>query len=91
MAKADVRDLHGCRRPVHHNDLVAPVELIGLAPRECQRHIGVLRRAPIRLRPGAGVAADSVISAFVAERQQLLEKADLGQLLARRRLGVRRQ
>src|SRR5271166_5462430 len=31
VAKADVRDLHDRRHPVHHDDLVAPVELIGLA------------------------------------------------------------
>ena len=40
VAKANVRDLHGRRHPVHHNDLVAPVELIGLARRKGQRHKG---------------------------------------------------
>jgi hypothetical protein len=38
-----MRDLHGRRHPIHHNDLVAPVELVGLARRERQRHIGVQR------------------------------------------------
>ena len=30
-AKTDVRDLHSRRHPVHHNDVVAPVELLGFA------------------------------------------------------------
>lgn len=40
MAKADVRHLHCCRRAIDHNDLMAPVKLIGLTWIEGQRHIG---------------------------------------------------
>lgn len=74
-------DFHGCRHAVQHDDLVAPVEPVGFARREGQRDKGVRRRARIRLRPGARVAADSVIAAFVGERPQLLEKADQGRPL----------
>jgi len=91
VAEADVRDLHDRRHPVHHDDLVAPVELVGLARRECQRDKGGGRRAGVRLRPAPRIATDRVISAFVAGRPQLLENPDERQPLASRRLGVRRQ
>ena len=68
VAEANVRDLHDRRHPVHHDDLVAPIELVGLARRESQRHIGARRRAAVRLDPSASVAADGVITAFVAKR-----------------------
>ena len=51
VAQTHVRDLHGHRHAVHHHDLVAPVELVGLARRERQRHKG---RPPSRSRaPGS--------------------------------------
>ena len=34
MAETDVRDLHGRRHAIHHDDLVAPVKLVGVARRE---------------------------------------------------------
>jgi hypothetical protein len=73
VAKADVRDLHDRRHPVHHDDLVALIELIGLARRERQRHIGVRRLARVLLALGPGVTANRVVTALVAERPQLLE------------------
>src|SRR5271166_1034594 len=79
------------RDPVHHNDLVAPVELIGLARRERQRHIGVRRLARVLLAPGPGVTANRVVTPLVAERPQLLENPDQSQPLSRRRLDVRSQ
>ena len=91
VAEADMRDLHDRRHPVHHDDLVAPVELVGLARRERQRHIGVRRRARIRSSPSSRIAPDGVIAAFVSKRPQLLENPDERQPLARRRLDVRRQ
>ena len=42
-----MRDLHRRRRAVHHDDLVAPVELVGLARREGQRDEGARRRARV--------------------------------------------
>ena len=89
--RPDVRDLHSRRHPVHHNNLVAPVELIGLARRERQRNISIRRRARIRLRPGARIAADGVITAVVSERPQLFENPDQREPLSPRRLRVRRQ
>ena len=47
VAEPDMRDLHGRRHAVQHDDLVAPVELVGLARREGQRHEGARRRARI--------------------------------------------
>ena len=91
VAEAQMRDLHDRRHPVHHNDLVAPVELIGLARRERQRHKGICRRARIRLCPASRITADGVIAAVVSERPQLLENPDQGQSLSRRRFDVRRQ
>jgi hypothetical protein len=67
VAEAEMRDLHDRRHPVHHNDLVAPVELIGLARRERQRHKGICRRAPALLAPGDRIAADSSVAALKAE------------------------
>ena len=40
VAEPDMRDLHRHRRAVDQHDLVAPVELVGLARREAQRHEG---------------------------------------------------
>jgi hypothetical protein len=67
VAEAQMRDLHDRRHPVHHNDLVAPVELIGLARRERQRHKGICRRAHALLAPGDRIAADSSVAARKAE------------------------
>ena len=86
-----MRDLHDRRHAVHHDDLVAPVELVGLARRERQRDESARRRTRVRLRPASRITADGVIAAFVAEPPQLLENPDQRQPLARRRFGVRRQ
>ena len=48
------------RHAVQHDDLMAPIELVGLARRERQRHIGVRRLARVRFAPGPGVTADRV-------------------------------
>jgi len=34
VTQADMSDLHGHRHAAHHDDLVAPVELVGFARRE---------------------------------------------------------
>ena len=39
VAEPDVRHLHGDGHAVDQYDLVAPVELVGLAGRKAQRHI----------------------------------------------------
>ena len=84
VAQPDMRDLHGHRRAVDQHDLVAPVELVGLARRKAQRHIGFRRRRPALDAPLLGVAPDRVVAALVAEPAQLLEDPDQRQPLARR-------
>ena len=56
VAQPDVRDLDLGRHPRQHHVLVAPVELIGLARREHQRHIGLRRRCRTAPPPRLGVA-----------------------------------
>ena len=83
VAEPDVRHLDGDRRAVDQHDLVAPVELVGLARREAQRHIGFRRRRAALGAPLPGVAPDRVVAALVAEPAQLLENPDQRQPLAR--------
>jgi len=52
VAEPDMGDLHGHRHAVQDDDLVAPVELVGLARREEQRHISVRPSTTLRLLPG---------------------------------------
>ena len=61
-AKSDVGDLQRHRCAVQHDDLMAPVELIGFAGRKRQRHIGVRRRARMLPAPLARVTANGVRS-----------------------------
>ena len=86
-----MRDLHGHRHAAHQHDFVAPVELVGFARRERQRHIGLRRLPRVRPAPGPGVAPDGVIAAVVAQRPQLLEQPDQRQPFARRVPDVLRQ
>ena len=46
VAEPDMRHLHRRRHTVDHDDLVAPVELVGLARREDQRHDRLLLSLP---------------------------------------------
>ena len=91
VAEPHVGDLHRRRHAVHHDDLVAPVELVGFARRKRQRNVGLRRRARVLLAPAPRIAANRVVAALVAERPQLLVNADQRQPLARRALRVRRQ
>ena len=84
VAEPDVGDLHDHRHPVDQHDLVAPVELVGLARREGQRDKGVGRRLRLPTTPATAVAAHRVVPALVAERAQGLEHPDQGQPLTRR-------
>ncbi len=62
VAQADMGDLHGRGHTVQDHDLMAPVEPVGLARIEAQRHIGAdeRRRPDLRVRrvgskvPGTG-------------------------------------
>jgi len=82
VAEPDVGDLHGRRHAAQQDDLVAPVELVGFARHEAQRHVGRRRRLPALLRPPPGVAPHRIVAAVVAAAAQLLEDPDQRQLLA---------
>jgi hypothetical protein len=73
VAEADMRDLQGRCHAAHHDDLVAPVELVGLARRKRQRNVGGSRLARVLAAPDLGLASDGVVAAFIAHRPQLLE------------------
>ncbi len=77
-----MRDLHRHRRAVDQHDLVRPVELIGLARRKAQRHIGFRRRRTTPDTPLLGVAPNRVVTALIAQPAQLLEDPDQRQPLA---------
>ena len=62
-----MRDLHGDGHAVDQNDLVAPVELVGLARRKAQRNIGCRRRRPASLEPRMGVTPDRIVAYSSAE------------------------
>jgi hypothetical protein len=71
-----LRDLHRRRHAVDQRDLVAPVELVGLARRERQRHKGVRRRARALLPPSDCVAPNGGIAPFVTKVAQVLVYPD---------------
>jgi hypothetical protein len=64
-------DRHG--DAVDQHDLMAPVELVGLARIEAQRHERRRRPGAALASPDRGVAPDGVIAAFVAQATQVLE------------------
>jgi hypothetical protein len=67
---------------------VAPVELVGLARRKTQRHIG--RRRPVSMRPAPpfGVAPHRIVAAVIAAPPQFLKDPDQRQLLAGGLFGI---
>ena len=80
--------LHRRRHAVQHDDLVAPIELVGLARRKGQRNVGRRRRARMFLPPTDRVTADGGVAAVKAKPLQFLENANQGQTLARRFLRI---
>ena len=73
VAEPHVRRLHPRRRTRQARVLVAPVELVGLARIEAQRHVGLRgRQQTATATPRLGVAAHRVIAALVAERCKVL-------------------
>src|SRR6516165_9059647 len=91
VAQADMRNLHGHRDAAHHNDLVAPIELVGFARRERQWNEGGRGLAHVLPAPGPCVTAHGVVATLVAQRPQFFEQPDQGQTLSSRGLGIRRQ
>ena len=82
VAPAQTRHLHRDRRAINQHDLVAPVELVGLARREAERHerLRYLRRAVAT--PATGVPPHRVVAVPIAQPAQRLEHPDQGQTLA---------
>ncbi len=91
VAKPDMGDLHGDRDARDQHDLVAPVELVGLARRIVERHIGLGRHRPACLRPGSGISADGIVAACVSQGPKLLVDPDQRQTLAGRLVRVAEQ
>jgi Transposase DDE domain group 1 len=73
VAEPQMRALHNRRHALEHDDLVAPVELVGLAGREAQRHEGRRRRA-LLAPPSGRVTPHRVVAAGIAETAQPLEQ-----------------
>ena len=72
VAEPHVRRLHLGRRARQTRVLVAPVELVGLAGIEDQRHKGLRRRQqPPPAPPGPGIAPNRVIAALIAQRRKV--------------------
>ena len=65
VAEPDMGDLHRRGHTVDHDNLVAPVELIGIARREEQRHIGIGGRRSLLLCPALRIAPDGIVAARV--------------------------
>ncbi len=91
VAQPDMRHLHRHRRAAEQHDLVAPVELVGLARRKAQRDIGANRRRRAIALPATGVTPHRVVAALIAPTAQGLENPDQRQPLAARLRLVRRQ
>ena len=68
-----MRDLHHRRHALEHDDLVAPVERVGLAGREAQWHEGRRRRA-LLAPPSGCVAPHCIVATGVADPTQFLEQ-----------------
>jgi hypothetical protein len=73
VAEADMGDLHGRRHSAHHHDLVAPIELVGLARCKNERHVGLRQHGAALLPPSDCVAPNRGVAPAVTEAAQLLE------------------
>ncbi|MNI29735.1 hypothetical protein D3C73_835580 [compost metagenome] len=91
VAEPDMGDLHGRRHPVDQDDLVAPVELIGLAGCIVERNVSLGCDRSACLGPGPGVTTDSIVATIIAKRPDLLVNPDQCQPFARRLAFVRNQ
>jgi hypothetical protein len=72
VAEPHVRDLHRHRDAGDQHHLVAPVELVGLARIEAQRHEGCRRSRAALAPPARSIAPDGIIPALVAETAEVL-------------------
>ena len=92
VAQPDMRHFHRHRRAVDQHDLVAPVELVSLAGRKAQRHIGSRRcRGAIALPPER-IPPNRIVAARITTPSQILENPEQRQpFAARLRLIARQQ
>ncbi len=91
MAQPDMGGLDRHRRAIDQHDLMAPIELVGLARRKAEGDIGRRRRPAALLVPGLGIAPDSIIAAVVSQPAQRLEQPDQREAFPRRLSVVGRQ
>ncbi len=73
VAEPDMGNLHRRAHAVDHDDLVAPVELVGFTGRKHQRNVGfglLLRLTPL---PGPAEPAHRIVAATISGKPQILE------------------
>jgi len=88
VAEADMGHLDRRGHAIEDHDLMAPVELAGLARIEAQRHIGSGRRFLHRFRPTGCVSPISIIAAIIAAVAQLFVDPDQRQAFTLRPPGI---
>ena len=76
VAKPNMSNLHRDRYAVDQHDLMAPVELISLARRLIERHIGICGDRSTGRRPGLGIASDSIVTAVISKGANFLVNPD---------------
>ncbi|SDK09061.1 hypothetical protein SAMN05428953_111147 [Mesorhizobium muleiense] len=91
VAEPHVRDLHCHRHAVEQDDLVTPVELVGLARCKTQRNVGLGHGAAAFRRPALSMPPPRTVAAVIAEAAKLLENTDQRQPLPLRLGRIRRQ
>jgi hypothetical protein len=91
VAEPDMRHLHRRGHTVDQHDLMAPVELVGFAGFETQRHIRGRGRLLFFLGPRCRVTSDGIIPTVIPKRPELFENPDAGQSLALGLAGIRGQ
>ena len=88
VTQPDMGDFDCRRHSIDQDNLMAPVELIGLARIEAQRNIGAGRCFLRRLRPVGRIAPDGIITTGIAAVAQLFINPDQCQALALRAFSV---
>lgn len=88
VAETDMSDLYRRGHAVEDHDLMAPVELVGLAWIEAQRDIGAGRRLLCRFRPTGRVSVHGIIAAVTAAFAHFLVDPDQCQAFPLRPSGI---
>src|SRR5262249_15302825 len=82
VAQANLRHLGLRRHPGDDDNLVAPVELVGLTRRKDQRYVGYRRALALALRPRPPEASHRIVAPRVATQAELSKNPLVGQALA---------